>query len=374
MDLKNQIKNNLYNSSGWKTNRKIVVLESDDWGSARMKSKKDFDELSGKIKIGKNAYNRYDALETETDLQELYNCLQSVRDINGNCLKITANFIVSNPDFGKIKDAGFSDYFYEDFIASYKTYYDSSTTFNLIRQGIDNGIFFPQFHGREHLQVDYWMRDLKANKKETKTGFEHAFFGFGKNELDNQGYLSAFNATTKEELELVKSRISEGLELFEKHFGFKSDSVIAPQNTMHHSVLPFLKQHNVNTIQGARVAKQTPLSPQENERTKRFIGRENKYGQLDIVRNVTFEPSNQNMDWVNKAMSEIKTAFFWKKPAVICTHRVNYMGFIDENNRMNGLKQLKQLLQKVQQKWPDVEFMTTVELAETIEMAKKQNR
>ncbi len=366
MDIKNVIKNNLYNSIGWTSNRKIVVIESDDWGSVRMKSKEDFNMLSTKIKIGKNAYNRFDALETETDIQELYNCLLSIKDSNGNHPKITANFIVTNPDFSKIKDADFSDYFYEDFVQSYSTYYNSSDTLKLINQGIKNAVFFPQFHGREHLQVDYWMRDLKANKRETKIGFEHSFFGFGKNEIDNQGYLSAFNAVTNDELEKVKARISEGLKLFENKFGYTSGSIIAPQNTMHQSLLPFLKQHDVNIIQGARVSKQNPLKSGEKERTKRFMGKKNAYDQIDIVRNVTFEPSTQNIEWIDKSLSEIKSAFFWKKPAVICTHRVNYMGFIEGHNRENGLMQLKKLLQKIQHKWPEVEFMTTNELAETI--------
>lgn len=370
MDIKNNIKNNLYNISGWKTDRKIVVIESDDWGSIRMKSKEDFEILSKKIKIGTNAYNRFDALETEADIQELYNCLLSLKDINGNHPKITPNFIVSNPDFSKIREGNFLDYFYEDFVQSYSTYYNSSNTLNLINQGIKNGIFFPQFHGREHLQVEYWMRDLKANKHETITGFEHSFFGFGKNEIDTHGYLSAFNAVTKEELEIVKIRILEGLKIFEKKFDYKSESIIAPQNTMHQSLFPFVKQYGVNVIQGARVNKQTPLTATERDKTKRFINKKNAFGQIDIVRNVTFEPAYQNKDWIEKSLSEIKTAFFWKKPAVICSHRLNYMGFIEKGNRERGLTQLKKLLQKIQQKWPQVEFMSTIELAEII---KKSN-
>jgi hypothetical protein len=34
--LKTTLSRNITNARGWKTNRKIVVIESDDWGSIRM--------------------------------------------------------------------------------------------------------------------------------------------------------------------------------------------------------------------------------------------------------------------------------------------------------------------------------------------------
>ena len=65
-------------------------------------------------------------------------------------------------------------------------------------------------------------------------------------------------------------------------------------------------------------------------------------------------------------MKEIEIAFRWKKPAVISTHRVNYIGNLVENNRIKGLQSLKELLTKMLAKWPDIEFMTSVELGKEI--------
>jgi len=39
------IKSHLLNLPGWHTNRKIVVIESDDWGSIRMSSAEDAERL-----------------------------------------------------------------------------------------------------------------------------------------------------------------------------------------------------------------------------------------------------------------------------------------------------------------------------------------
>lgn len=45
MKLKKQIFRNYINMFGLKTKQKIVVIESDDWGSIRMPNKKTYDKL-----------------------------------------------------------------------------------------------------------------------------------------------------------------------------------------------------------------------------------------------------------------------------------------------------------------------------------------
>ena len=76
------------------------------------------------------------------------------------------------------------------------------------------------------------------------------------------------------------------------------------------------------------------------------------------VRNVYFEPAtNRNMDWVDYGLSQIRNAFFWGAPAIINSHRVNYIGSLDPKNRDFGLKSLQKLLMEVKKYWPDVEFV-----------------
>ncbi|WP_146171700.1 polysaccharide (de)acetylase [Flavobacterium magnum] len=326
--------------------------------------------MSQQFKLKDNPFNRVDSLETAKDLELLYDCLTSVRDKNDRHSIITANFLTANPDFEKIKAAGFEEYFYEDFRDSYQRY-DCGSAFELVQKGISADIFYPQFHGREHVQVDYWMNDLKAAKQETIAGFEHRFFGFGRNEINPKGYLSSFYTASETELNNVKKTIHEGLQQFEQAFGFTSRSVIAPQNTMHPKLLPFLKENGVDVIQGARVRKQPLLKAGEKPTAKRFMGRVNEFGQIDIVRNVTFEPGSHSASQVAKALKEIEIAFRWKKPAVICSHRHNFMGTLKASNRENGLNQLGALLKAICKKWPETEFMTTVELADLIKSSKK---
>ena len=86
-----------------------------------------------------------------------------------------------------------------------------------------------------------------------------------------------------------------------------------------------------------------------------------------ITRNCHFEPSDPlHTDWVSSCLLEIENAFSWRKPAVISSHRVNFVGFINQDNADFGLKELNRLLSSITSKWPDIEFMTSTELGNII--------
>src|SRR5690606_25930740 len=116
----------------------------------------------------------------------------------------------------------------------------------------------------------------------------------------------------------------------------------------------------------------TPKIHQEvlgHGRTKkhfRYLGKKNTHKQLYITRNAFFEPSGSTTNVVSSCLSEIELAFKFKKPAVISSHRVNYIGGLHEENRDRSLMQLKELLNTITKKWPEVEFMTSSELGKTI--------
>ena len=63
----------------------------------------------------------------------------------------------------------------------------------------------------------------------------------------------------------------------------------------------------------------------------------------------------------------MRIAFKFHKPAIISTHRVNYIGVHDGSNRMNGLNNLRRLLANIRKTWPDIEFMTTDQLGYIID-------
>jgi hypothetical protein len=88
------IKKYLSNLPGWRTKRKIVVIESDDWGSIRMPSLGVYNTLKKKglnIDFGDGLrYNTLDTLANSKDFEVLFNTLNSFKDINGRHPVITA--------------------------------------------------------------------------------------------------------------------------------------------------------------------------------------------------------------------------------------------------------------------------------------------
>lgn len=114
MTLKQALTHNLLNIPGWRTKRHIVVIESDDWGSIRMPSIEVYDKLiKDGVRLGKYGYEKVDTIASRDDLEKLFEVCDSFKDINGRPVVITANAVVANPDFQKIKESGFSTYFYE---------------------------------------------------------------------------------------------------------------------------------------------------------------------------------------------------------------------------------------------------------------------
>lgn len=369
---KKNLAQNVQNIPGWTTGRRLIVFESDDWGSIRMPSRETYEKLlrSGD-RVDQDPFIRYDALASESDLQHLFDTLTTYRDSNGRHPVITANCAVANPDFDKIRASEYREYFYEPFTETLKRYPQHKKSFELWLEGIDQRIFCPQLHGREHLNVARWMRDLRAGKADVLIAFDYRMIGTGNsfNQANKYAYMDAFNFDSKAEIASLRLILKEGIELFQRIFGYPTKSFIAPCYVWNHDIEAELAAHDIRYLQGGRVR----LIPQQAEGTTLFatkrdyLGKVNPYGQLYLKRNCSFEPSwDPNFDWVNSCMREIAAAFRWKKPATVSVHRLNFIGFIDEVNRRQNLELFSQLLSKISQEWPDIEFITSVELGDLI--------
>lgn len=367
MNFKTFLAKNYVNYRGWSTKRKIVVIESDDWGSIRMPSKEVFNDLLAQgIPVDKSYFTKYDSLESREDLEQLFTLLQSFKDKNGNHPSITANSVVANPDFHKIKASDFKEYHYEKINVTYERYFGSNDVFKKWQDGINDRLLYPQFHAREHLGVWEWMKAIQFDEAQEKIGFDkRAILGLGNRKSLNRqkDYTAAFDFVSQEEMNSLVPIIEEGLELFEETFGFKSKSFVAPGAIRADYLDPFLSKHGVLYHQCGQQFE--PNGKGGFNIINRYWGDKNEFGQLYWRRNVTFEPSrNPDFDWVNSCMKEISIAFLWGKPAVINSHRVNFIGTIVQENRDNSLKLLSNLLNSMLQKWPDIEFMSSDQLGD----------
>lgn len=365
--LRNSISRHLNNCRGWRTDRHIVVIESDDWGSTCMPSKKAWESLLDKgIRVDKCPYATYDSLATTDDLTELFSLLSGIKDANGRPAVITANTIMANPDFERIRESGFRRYFYETFDVSIQKYYSRREPVELWKEGIDNGVFIPQFHGREHINVGEWLRQLNKPNSAYRKAFEKSvcWLGPGYNPKKGINLRATYDANDASEINTHVKGIEEGLRLFKTYFKKESESFIPPNFIYHSDLYGILKENGVQTLQGMKYLVMPKLSGETHELKRRIQGEVNTIGQVNLVRNCEFEPSQypESYNSVGECLKGVSNAFFWSKPAVISAHRLNFIGNIHPENRTRNIKKFKELLNRITKKWPDVEFMTSVEL------------
>ncbi len=359
--LKQDLFRNIKNIPGWRTTRKIVVIECDDWGSIRMPSKEVHDDLLKKgLRVDSGWHNMYDTLETDKDLEQMFETLVSVKDKNGNPAIMTAVTNVANPDFGEIKASGFTKYFYEPFTETLKRYYPGVNVFELWKEGISEGIFIPEHHGREHISVQLWMDKLKEGNEELLFAFNLGFVSLDIPEVPEPAreFRSEFYFISEDQIPFLINSVKEGVELFKDIFGL-SPTVFVPGNAIFHPDLEeVVAQCGVEFLWVNH--KMAYPSTGGKLKYRRFIpGQKGPGGIIYYTRNCAFEPNSPEYNGIGSTIKQIDAAFRWGKPASISTHRANFTGGIDPKNREHGLNELLLLLKAIVKKWPDVEFMSS---------------
>ena len=358
--IKSFLGSSFINRKGVCINEKLIIIESDDWGAIRTPSK---DVLAYFDKKGDNlskSIYKNDCLESGDDLEKLFDVLKAYKGGDGKSAVITANTIMANPDFEKIRAGGYNQYHWQPFVATYKLYPKHQNNWEILQQGIKEDLFQPQFHGREHLNVKRWMKALESKEEAVLTSFDQKTTYSGKGDYS---FMEAYDWDTKEDLDEHKRIIAEGLNMFEEYFAFRSKSFIAPCYNWDSQLETFIADQGVNWIQGLRSQLQPTGVFNQYKSTRHYFG-ETKQSLLFNVRNCFFEPSMlPHKDWVDSCLAQIQSAFLFSKPAVICSHRINYMSYIDERNGQRGLDDLNKLLKAITKKWPDAIFTTTDELS-----------
>lgn len=347
---------NLQHMVGQRVDRRIVVIESDDWGGVRMGSKNAFDELvrDGAPIFG-DAFCRFDCLEQQEDLEALASSLTKFKDCRGNHPILTANYTMANPHFERIKQENYEKYYYESFVDTLDR--KSPGAFALTNDLIRLGLMVPQFHGRDHVNHPRWLDRLRNKDKLMLSAFEKEVFGIATPMFKPEYFMAAYDRTDPQGIEESVRELQVGINIFCQSFGFFPETFIPPCYIAPKAVLDSLNKTGVKGLQGKLVhlcPKETGIPGYKKLYRKSGL---NSSG-VNLVRNVFFEPSeNQSFDWVGDSLRRIKVAFQWSKPAIISSHRVNYMGGIDPKNRKIGLAKLESLLAAILKLYPDVLFM-----------------
>ncbi|MGB8492379.1 MAG: hypothetical protein WCE64_15090 [Bacteroidales bacterium] len=362
---------NLSNIPGWTTDHHLIVFESDDWGNIRMPSNKVYENLADLgidlLSDEGSRFNKYDSLATAEDLCLLYEVLSSYKDSSGRSLVLTPVCNVANPDFDKIFKADFTEYYYEPFTETLGKYPGCENSFKLWKEGIEKRLFVPQFHGREHLNVKVWMRALRKRNKNSLLSFNNRMWGISTVQDPDirVEFQAAFDFVDKDDINYQKEVISTGLDLFEDLFGYRATYFVPPNGPFSCKLEQTCLNHGIRYLSVSKIQDE-PLGDGKMKKRLHWIGQKTGSGLTCITRNCFFEPGESGQDWIDSCLYDISTAFKWKKPAVISSHRVNYIGSLNAENRNENLKKLQLLFKSIIRTWPDTEFITTAELGKMI--------
>jgi hypothetical protein len=365
-DLKYSVILNIKNIPGPTVKKKIVVIECDDYGGIRMPSLEAMKQMrSAGVSIDGSRYNLLDTLEDKDDLTDLFETLQKVKGADGKAAVMSPFVNVANPDFEKIKASGYKEYFYEPFPKTLQKYGHNDGIMNLWKQGIEAGIFTPEFHGREHVSVQPWMEKLQEGNPQLQFAASYGFVAVANIKgipAYAQEFRPEFFFTNDKQKTFLHNSITEGVKLFEQLFGYTPSAFMPSNSVFHHDFDDTVLQTGIPFLV---VAHKNPTPGANGELTfTDFTFRQKiQKGKLNFyIRNCAFEPTDSGYHSIDGAMKQIAAAFRWNKPAIISTHRVNFVGGLNKENRYKGLKELQILLKAIIQCWPDVEFKSTANM------------
>ncbi len=357
-----------YFKLGWKTDRKLIVFLSDDWGTTRVPSHYVKEELIKKgVNMNSNRFNQFDSLETNNDLEGLFNVLLSHKDTKGNNPVITAMTNVANPDFEKIREANFQSYFYEPFTKTLERNKASNNVYNYYLKGIKQNIFVPQYHGREHLQINRWLRALRDGHKIAHIGFNYEFYGFDKEQLMLEfggEFSEAYSTDHSSDSSVFYEAIKSGILLFKELFNYAPIFFTPPSMYLPKTIDKELMHLSIQALDTEKI-RSVPFVNGRFKRSLHYLGQKKSDGLLYLQRNAVFE-TNLGTNPVDACLSDIQNAFKFNKPAIISNHRASFTGSIHQKNRTQGLKELDKLFFKILKKWPDAEFISMNELIKII--------
>ncbi len=356
----------LKNLPGWRTARKLVVFISDDWGDNRIRSEEDYLKLiETGIPVDKSVHTKFGALASQSDLYCLYEVLTRYRDGFGRNAVFTPFVIMTNPDFTKIKNCGFEKYHYEVFTDTVRKAEEGDETIKAWQTGIEEGIFLPELHGREHFNVPQWLQSLRKGDKRLLEAFD-LHYAYLKTDDMNVNPVYAFYFNNQNDFEFLNESLADGVRIFQETFGRKPLVFNPPNGMFHNAFYRELAKSGIKAIN----TKHFRLQPDSKGRIVKNhfrFGEVSPEGVIHFISNCAFEPAAWDYGGTGKTLRQVEAAFNCRKPALINTHRVNYIGSRDRKVRDKSLAELDLLIRSLISKWPDIEFVSAGEFVPVIE-------
>lgn len=333
----------------WRCVEPVVVIESDDWGLQRAPC---WDLVA---QFGQPTDWALEQTESPADLEALWQVLGRYRDAFDRPACFTANFIVSNPDHTATTATGYAEYIESPIKRT-------GSTFAAYREGMALRSFHPQYHGLRHLDSQSLLRDLRSGPGGARHLFEKgcsAGLSLAKGNVwrYHSEYLDWSSGAAEEAY--IAGVVGSGTSIFERTFGFRPQSTIAPHYVVSRPAFQAWAAAGVKYVQGCNYQIFHGWGGAKEIRST-YLGQPGPHGLLQLGRNVKLEPRPGRRETADRAIAEALQMFAARVPVVIDTHRINYTGRFREA----GISGLHEVLEAVAPLNP--RYLTTQELGEAI--------
>lgn len=340
-----------------------VVFESDDWGAC---------EVAPTAAVAAALEPRWEALygqrreihttlETPEDLRQLYAVLSGFRGADGQPAVFTAFTCTGAPDYEAIRATGYSEYRDIGIDEGVPPTWERGDLVSAWREGMRLGVYSPEFHGRlHHTSPLLLLQRLRGAGPEA----ELARFAFDREVYCQGAHLPEF-AGMNVRAQYDWNRV--GIERFRRAFGRPPAAAVTsdayPDTETIWALLGIrtvcLKSCRVNS--GQVVVYGT--KPWNNQDPSVPMGAYHPMRDLVyLTRNVFFECANKPDQSAEVVCEVIRTRWSEGEPAVISTHRANYVSFEPERAQ-TGRIELSRLLRRLTEA-DGVRFLTSAELGD----------
>ncbi len=231
-------------------------------------------------------------------------------------------------------------------------------------RGASRGVFALQLHAMEHYWPACLMRSAAANEtiRQWLTSAEFPLTEELPAPLQSRWIDAAELPSRSLPVDAVALAAAEEIGTFTAVFGAKPEVVVPPTFVWNDAVESAWAREGVRIVVTPGVRNESRDAAGRvvaGERTY-FNAAPGQYGVSYVVRNSYFEPSLGHTH--PSAMQALKDNTQVGRPTLLEIHRLNFIG--DESSTRRALDEVTRLLEAACARFPDIQFMSTVELAQ----------
>ena len=344
-------------AKGFFFDRPLLLIQSDDWGRVGVRDEEGFEELrEAGLLLGENPYDFY-TLETADDVDALTTILGRHKDSVNRSAVAAMYFVVANVDFEKVAQSNYREIPTRPLADGFPGRWHRPGLLDAYRQGVAQGTIFAALHGATHFCRTAVQRELntdgeRAQLLRTLWKAESPYI-FWRMPWVGYEYWDPGRPTEARHLaaELQYTAINEAVQGFQRMFHSAPVSACAPGYRADGNT------HRAWQAAGVRVAQHGP----GGMRAPRF----DRYGLLNIYRNIGFEPSVDRHFSVEQCLRSAAECFARGIPAVLSIHAINCHSSL-KSYRSSTLRFLHEFLTEVEKRFPDLLYLHDTDLHNVI--------